>query len=424
MFPRPFFVLYVAVFVGTLGISMVSPLLPVYAEDLGATGIWIGLTFSAFAITQVTFGPFTGRLSDRYGRKPFIVAGLVIYMFAALGYMTADSFWQVMAFRALSGVGTGLIFSVARAYVGDMVPRGHEGRWFGLFSTADIVGFGSGPVIAGLLRATFGFNSVFIAMASLMALSAIIVFTLLPKTPPRPKRPARGGVEGEEEEAVASSPVFQALRDRLVLAVTLNQAFVSLSFGSVLSFLAVRLEDDLGAGPALVGIAFGMQNLANGISQPFMGRIIDTYDRRWTLSIGVLVSASLLFCLGLATTIPMVLILLLAMGGGQAIAWTSAAALQVVAGRRVGMGTVLGLGSSGSAAGILFGSAVGGLLVDIFSLSAAFYFGAIVMACGVPVFLFLTRGIPLRDDIEDEPGSDVPPPPDLPRISTLPAGSD
>jgi DHA1 family multidrug resistance protein-like MFS transporter len=117
--------LYVAVFVATLGISMVSPLLPVYAKDLGASGVWLGLTFSSFAIVQTFFGPFAGRLSDRYGRKPFIVAGLLVYFVAAVGYLTAQSFYQVLAFRTFSGLGTSLIFSVSCAFVGDMSPKGH-----------------------------------------------------------------------------------------------------------------------------------------------------------------------------------------------------------------------------------------------------------------------------------------------------------
>src|SRR5690349_4408310 len=112
---------------------MVSPLLPVYAETLGASGVWLGLTFSGFAIVQTFFGPFAGRLSDRFGRKPFIVAGLCVYLIAALGYLTAENFYQVIAFRMFSGFGTSLIFSVARAYVGDMTPKGQEGRWLGVF---------------------------------------------------------------------------------------------------------------------------------------------------------------------------------------------------------------------------------------------------------------------------------------------------
>lgn len=175
MLSRPFVALYIAVFVATMGISMVSPLLPVYAEELGANGVWLGLTFSSFAIVQAIFGPITGRLSDRYPRKPFIAVGLLIYMTAALGYLTAQSFVQVIAFRAFSGLGTSMIFSVARAYIGDLTPRGQEGRWFGVFATADVIGFGTGPLVAGVIREGIGFRAVFVAMASMMALSAGVV---------------------------------------------------------------------------------------------------------------------------------------------------------------------------------------------------------------------------------------------------------
>ncbi|MCA9850951.1 MAG: MFS transporter, partial [Dehalococcoidia bacterium] len=99
MTSRPFVVLFCAVAVATMGISMVSPILPVYAEELGATGIWTGLTFSIFAVTQTIISPFAGRWSDRYGRKPFIILGLLFYFVAAFGYLTAETFVQVLAFR-------------------------------------------------------------------------------------------------------------------------------------------------------------------------------------------------------------------------------------------------------------------------------------------------------------------------------------
>jgi DHA1 family multidrug resistance protein-like MFS transporter len=385
---RPFVVLYAAVFVATMGISMVSPLLPVYAERLGATGIWIGLTFSIFAVTQTLFGPFAGRWSDRWGRKPFIVAGLLLYFAAALGYLTASTFWQVLAFRALSGLGTSLIFSVARAYIGDLVPPRHEGRWFGVFATADIIGFGVGPVMAGIVREVWGFDAVFIGMAALMAGSATIVALLLPARAPRP------GSTGATRPAELR--FREALADRLVLALTLTMGLTSLSFGATFSFLAVRLED-LGAGPAVVGVAFGAESVASAVVQPLAGQLADRVERRGLLAGGLAASAAMLLLLGATERLAVVIALMLLMGAAGAVSAVATSAMQVVAGRRAGMGTVLGLGSAGNGAGIVLGSVSGGIMVDAFGLPWAFAFGGLCVLAGIPLFLWLVRGEPTHE---------------------------
>lgn len=374
-----------------MGISMVSPLLPVYAKELGASGVWLGLTFSVFAIVQTFFGPFAGRLSDRYGRKPFIVAGLLVYLVAALGYLSAQSFYQVIAFRAFSGLGTSLIFSVARAYVGDMTPKGQEGRWLGVFATADIIGFGTGPLFAGMLRELVGFRSVFVAMAGLMALSAFILMWWLPRhSPAEEQRRAHLAAGGTHTDQMSFA---LALRERLVLAVTAHQGLISLAWGASFSFLALRLEDDIGVGPLLIGIAFATQDITGGLAQPIFGRLADRYDRRALVSLGLLLNGSLLACLGIVPAYWLVVLLMFGMGASAGVSQVAASAIQVVAGRRTGMGTVLGVGAAANGAGIVIGSVVGGVLVDINGIAAAFFFGGAIMMAGVPVFLALTRGV-------------------------------
>ncbi len=388
---RPFIALYVAVFVATMGISMVSPLLPVYAEDLGASGAWLGLTFSAFAVSQAIVSPFVGRLSDRYGRKPFIVAGLSIYFIAAIGYVTANTFYQVIAFRMFSGLGTSLIFSVSYAYIGDMTPKGQEGRWLGVFATADIVGFGTGPLLAGALREFVGFRSVFVAMATMMALSATILLWWLPRhSPAEVAKRARAVTSGVAEKAI---PFRTALRDRLVLAVTAQQGFLQLAFGSTFAFLAMRLEDDLGVAPFLVGVAFSTQDITGGLAQPFFGRLADRYDRRLLVAIGLTLNALLLASIGIVPYYWLMILVLLASGATGAISQTASGAIRVVAGRRVGMATVSGIGSSAGGIGVVIGSVVAGFIVDAQGLAAGFAFGGAMMLVGTTVFILLTRGV-------------------------------
>ncbi len=380
---RPFIILFLAVLVATMGISMVSPLLPIYAEELGATGLWIGLTFSSFAVTQTLVSPFAGRLSDRFGRKPFIIAGLLFYVAAAGGYLTADSFVQVMAFRMLSGCGTSLIFSVSRAYIGDMVPEGHEGRWFGVFATGDIIGFGLGPLLAGALREAFNFDAVFIGMGALMSGSAVIIAVLLPARPP---------VERIRATLRPNVRFGVALRDRLVVTLALLMGFTSLTFGATYSFLAIRL-DALGIGPLLVGIAFAVESLASGLAQPVFGFMADRFNRRLLAAMGLFVSGTALAALGLPLTYLTAILFLFLLGVGQALTQVTASSMQVVAGRRVGMGTVIGLGSSGNGIGIVIGGIAGGVLVDAIGLSAPFYAAGAILGVGIVVILLLLRGV-------------------------------
>ena len=391
---RPFIVLYVAVFVATFGISLVSPLLPVYAENLGATGVWIGFTFASFAITHSISGPLIGRLSDRYPRKPFIILGLLCYLAAALGYLTADSFAQIIAFRMLSGVGTGLIFSVARAYIGEMVPSGYEGRWFGVFATADIIGFGSGPMFAGLIRGWLGFDAVFISMALIMGASTLIIMILLPPRPPQALNTTQKAL------FQTNASIWNALKDRLTVALTFRHVLFSFSWGSTLAFLAVRLENELLIGPVAIGLAFGVENFASGISQPMLGWLTDHMNRVILVAVGLVFAGGCVVAVGTVDSLPLVFIFMILLGASGAMTQVAASALEIVAGRRVGLGTVIGLGSSGGGVGILCGAVLGGYLVDLFDTSAAFLFAGAVMILGTPLFLLLVKG----QSTKSEPG--------------------
>jgi MFS family permease len=189
------------------------------------------------------------------------------------------------------------------------------------------------------------------------------------------------------------TPFVVALRDRLVLAVTAHQGLISLAMGASFSFLALRLEDGLMVGPLLVGLAFATQDITGGLAQPIFGRMADTYSRRMLVSVGLLINGALLACVGIVPSYWLMVLLLFAMGASGAISQVAASAIQVVAGRRTGMGTVLGIGSAANGAGIVIGSVAGGFIVDIEGLAAAFFLGGAIMIVGVPVFLFLTRGL-------------------------------
>jgi len=124
MIKKVFPVLALSIFSSMLGVGIVAPLLPIYADEMGATGIWIGVIFGGFSISRTIVMPIIGRLSDRHGRKLFLGIGLLAYAIISLGYIWAENVSQLTAVRLIQGAASGMIIPIAQAYIGDISPEG------------------------------------------------------------------------------------------------------------------------------------------------------------------------------------------------------------------------------------------------------------------------------------------------------------
>ncbi|MCK9495967.1 MAG: MFS transporter [Dehalococcoidia bacterium] len=387
MLSRPFLTIAMSMFTATMGLGMVLPLLPVYATTFGASGATIGLTVSAFAIPQLLVSPFIGRWADRFGRKPFLLLGAAAYFFSAVGWWSADSLEMLILYRAISGIGSALIFSNAQAYVGDLAPAGSEGRYMGAFGVADFLGFGLGPLFAGVIRDTWGLGQVFLSMAVLYAVVFVLIWVLLPA---RPARLHLGTTQ-------ITAPWGKIFRHPTMQALMLLRTCFALATGVSMSFLAVHLEQSLATTATMVGLVFAMQQIVGGLSQPFLGRLADRFSRPWLVFAGTATMAAGLSTIAWTESYPLILLgVTVGPGLGAALANVSAQALQVDTGRDLGMATVASLGSASFAAGFLLGAIGGGRVVDLTSVPVAFLLGAAVMVFGGTVFLVRVRGIQAR----------------------------
>ncbi len=129
MIKKVFPILAFSMFASTLGIGVVAPLLPLYAKDMGATGIWLGLIVAAFAIANSIAVPIAGRLSDQRGRKLLLLIGLSANAVISLGYIWANSPAYLSLLRFVQGAAGAATFPIAMAYLGDLSPEGEEGKW-------------------------------------------------------------------------------------------------------------------------------------------------------------------------------------------------------------------------------------------------------------------------------------------------------
>lgn len=146
-------VLMATVFVDMIGFLIVLPLLPFYAERLGASPFLVGGLVSAFAVAQLAASPLWGRLSDHYGRRPVILISLWITTLAFILFEAADAVWLLFLSRAVQGLGAGTV-GVVQAYLSDSVPASQRSQALGWLTAATSAGVMLGPAVGSLAAAT------------------------------------------------------------------------------------------------------------------------------------------------------------------------------------------------------------------------------------------------------------------------------
>lgn len=182
-------VLMATVFVDMIGFTMVLPLLPFYATRLGADASVVGMLVASYPFAQLAVSPFWGRLSDRYGRRPLILAGLILSAAAYVLFGLAESLWLLFASRMVQGAGGG-ITGVVQAYVADAVEPEERTKALGWLTAATSAGVMIGPA-GGSLATYLGPEGPGFLAAGLCLLNVLFAWKWLPE----PKRYSRTTAE-------------------------------------------------------------------------------------------------------------------------------------------------------------------------------------------------------------------------------------
>ena len=171
-------VLFITAFVDMVGFALVLPLLPYYASEYGANALLVGVLISSFSVAQLAVAPLWGRASDRYGRRPMIIAGLVLSSVAYLVFAFAGSVWLLLISRVVQGMGGGTI-GVVQAYVADATPPDQRTKSLGWLSAVTSFGAVVGPAFGSFLDQAAGRNAPGLAASVLAALIAVFAWRFL-----------------------------------------------------------------------------------------------------------------------------------------------------------------------------------------------------------------------------------------------------
>lgn len=173
------YILMFNLFITMGGVGLIVPVMPTYLETFNAGGQVLGFLIGGFAFAQFIFSPLAGDLSDRYGRKPFIIVGLIIFGIANILFALATSISMLFVARFLAGFGAAFVMPPIMAYVADITTPDERGKGMGMLGAAISLGFTIGPGIGGILSGiNIEFPFYFAGIASISA--AVVSYITLP----------------------------------------------------------------------------------------------------------------------------------------------------------------------------------------------------------------------------------------------------
>lgn len=382
MDPGVFSILFFSIFATLIGVGIVVPLLPVYARDLGASGLYIALIFGGFSLTRTFFLPWFGRWSDKRGRKPFICAGLLGYFVVAVAFVLARNLETLVAIRIVQGVASAMIMPVVQAYVGDITPWGKEGMAMGMFNMSVFLGLSIGPLFGGVIKDCFSLQVAFAFMAALAFTAFWLAFLFLPPS--------------SKESIVVSGykpvPWRNLILDRMIVSLFVFRLVYATCIGIIWAFLPVFGDEAFSLSGSAIGVLVMLGVFVSGMLHIPMGWISDRASKRLLVMGGGLVVAAATLRLGMAGGYWGLFTANVCFGIGGGIAMPALMGLAVIAGSRSrAMGSVMALITVAHSMGMLLGSLCGGVIMDIGRLRQAFPFGAALMLAGVLFFLFGSR---------------------------------
>ena len=372
--PREIKILTTASFFVAVGFGIVLPAIPVFARTFGVNNTAVGLIVSTFAITRFASGLISGKLVDRFGERVVFSSGVGMVAIFVLLAGLAQSYGQLLFFRAAGGLGSSMFTVAAGSVIMRAVDDNNRARAFSIYNGAFLVGGISGPAIGGLLslislRAPFFVYSITLTISGLIALFFLKGVNL------------NRGEDGEElaqRTSIAQALSLKPYRIALVISFIGNWVL----FGVRSSILPIFVIETLRSTPAVVGYGFTLSALMQGLLLLRAGKISDTRGRKYAAVSGSLIALVGLIVLIFTNSIWMYFLSMAFIGlGGAFLAITPSSIVgDVIRGKS---GQVIGLFQMAGDAGMMVGPIVLGWFADTFSYQAAFISTAVIFLVSV-----------------------------------------
>jgi MFS family permease len=368
-------------FISQVGISVMLPLLPLYATELGASPFVLGLLTGAFAVTNAIGQLGSGFLAERWGARRMMGAGLGFYASMNALIATAISAPWLLGWRTLAGFGGGAMIVSERIYLAQVVEPARRAFANGIVSAGQSAGTVLGPVVGGVAASIGGLRAPFVIVAATSAVALIGTLFL-----PAPKRTST-----DSDVDRAAAPVD--LRPLAILLLA-NLALLA-SYGGFITTYATLATTRLGWTVVDVGIAFSFFGAGSILLGPWLAHLADRIGRRAIATLAPLALVAVGAALVIGLPQPVIYGIAILAGGGLTAFSASWYALLADSAGPHRMGRVFGIVNAASTIGIVIGSVTAAELWTRIDISAGMLVGVVAPLVSVAAMLaFRPRAVP------------------------------
>lgn len=378
-----FFVLFISVFSCMLGVGTIVPILPIYAETLGASGLWLGAIFAGFSLSRIVSMPLIGKFSDRMGRKRFIALGLLIYTLSSLGFIYANNVQALTLVRIIQGFSSAMILPIAMAYIGDISPPGKEATYMGIITVALFLGFGGGPILGGVTKDLFTIEADFMVMGGLCFIAFFLVLIYLPRSSSIHKNAPPLDI-----------PFTTMLQSRSVMGICFYRFASAFCRGSIMAFLPLYAHNALKLNGSQIGLVTASSILLTAVLQLPFGKLADRLNRKMLVLWGSILYFSIIPLIPYTLNFSQILLLNIILGFFGALSLPAASAMILREGKQFGMGSTMAIFNVAMSAGLAVGPLVSGIILDLLGLPEVFYSCTILGLLGTGIVAWFFQKTP------------------------------
>jgi multidrug resistance protein len=386
IFRRELILVALAGTIVVMGLGFIIPLFPIYISQKGASNFELGLIVSGFTISQFLVQPFFGGLSDRWGRKPFMVGGMACYGLVAFLYVFASDLLQIFLVRLLHGVGAGMVWPALSAFIVDQSPEERRGETMSLLSGVEMLGFAVGPLLGGMLYSVGGMNLPFLSCSALSLVAMAMIWGLIQE-----KMLVSKAVQLSWGKRYGFSS-FRVPDIRLLCWIGFGEAFV---WGTIITLLPV-MASHVGVPPGKIGWLFSSYFIVYILLQGPVGKWSDRTGRKKPILLGMSIYTLAVILLSQGGTLLHLMMVLAIAGAGLGIYSPSVrVAIADLSSEEV-RGASLGFFFTTRMIGFFLGPNVSGMMADRFGQGFPFLVGAAGLGLGIWASTSLSLGLSRR----------------------------